>query len=1209
MAVNRKLCNFGICFNRKTSIMNRFFTLFLLLGSLMLQAQNTLVTPPSLSKADQQQLSEIPEFKISESQRNRTLPYMVDNSTLMYFRPLIAQVGLECGQASSIGIMFTYELNFLRNANGSLPENQIPTHFAYNFLNNGSDAGVNYYETFEIIRQVGSPSVADYGGMSDGGPSRWISGYDSYYRGMHNRINQIYSIKTNTEEGLNTLKQWVYDHANGSSAGGLASFYAEFSYPPTQLVEGTPEAGKHVIIQWGNSANHAMTIVGYNDSIRYDYNNDGQYTNHLDINADGLVNISDWEIGGFKMANTYGSISGWGDEGFAYMMYKTVADRFQQGGIWDNRVVIVDAKENLEPKLTAKVRMSHDCRNKIKVSVGVSTDMQATEPEFTLNYPIFDFQGGCSPMQGNNGIEEIEFGLDLNRLLMHLEPNQEARFFLVVHENDLLNQYSGTVHEFSLINYSAIPFELASSQTEVPINNGQTMLTIDASINFNKVLIDEAGIPPLQLYEAYETQLNASGGTAPYYWSLVYDYNPEISTADFPEAEELQLTPTNNNDGAVMVNLPFPFNFYGETYNKLYVSPDGFIRFEEGLATWPYYIDGRSYLKQNKLITPCFSKPFYIDNNNENGIFYSEGEDYIHIRWQLSVSGQSGISNVNIAARLHKNGEIEFFYGEHLAASYIRRYGGISAGDGENFIDLNPVGLYNPPAGRKTSFALQSDLNGIGLTEDGLLTALIEEYTAEVNIPIQVRDQNNVRSRVLVTSPVAGVRMEFEAQSGNDSQIDFGENFSLDLQLENLNDFNLSAGELALETTDPYFTIINGSAASPAINSFELAELSQQFDVSVSTNVPNAYEADFALQLTSAEGQWTRNIKLKAFNADLQLVSLLVDDDENGILDPGESAQLAFNLRNEGGAALTNLQATLSCDYPELTITTATSSQDILVANGDWEVLFNVILDENAIPMELLELELSVLADKDFSFETVVPLMTSLLAENFETGNFQMFNWEMEGQEAWTLTEDVVYEGNYSARSGLIGDNFISALNLSFDVAYEDTLSFYYKVSSEASYDFLRFLVNNENLLSVAGEQDWTKASYLISAGQKNFSWVYEKDYSVSNGSDCAWLDYIVFPARAVTTGNLSQTASLLKMHLSPNPTSQNLNIHIESPDNEAMLLQVYNQHGQQVYSQMIAAFSGSKHIQMTNKLHTSGVYTLRLTTKNQTIIKQLIKL
>ncbi|MCK9450252.1 MAG: T9SS type A sorting domain-containing protein [Bacteroidales bacterium] len=1187
-----------------------FLAVFLLFCSHILQAQNTFLTPPPMSKADQEKLSKIPEFKMQETYRNRSLPSMVDNSTLSYFRPLIAQVGLECGQSSSIGIMFTYELNFKRNTSASLPENQIPTHFTYNFLNNGSDAGVNYYETFQIIRQAGSPSVADYGGMSDGGPSRWISGYDSYYRGMHNRINQIYSIKTNTEEGLNTLKQWIYDHADGSSAGGLACFYAEFSYPPTLLDAGTPEAGKHVIVQWGNSANHSMAIVGYNDSIRYDYNNDGQYTNHIDINGDGVVDMRDWEIGGFKMANTYGSISGWGDNGFAYMMYKTVADRFQQGGIWDNLVVIVDAKQNHEPKLTAKVRMSHDCRNKIKVGVGMSKDMQATEPDYVLNYPIFDFQGGCMPMQGNSGIEEIEFGLDLNMLLMHLEPSEMARFFLIVHENDPWNQNNGTVHEFSLVNYSTIPYEIESLQTEVPIvNNGQTLLTIDAPISFDKIIIDETGIPPLQLYQEYETQLNASGGTAPYNWSLVYDYETEIGTADFPQTEELKLTPNNNNDGSVAITLPFPFIFYGETYNEIYVSADGFIRFEEGLSTWPYYIDGRSYLKQNKLIAPCFSKPFYIANGTANGIFYSETEDYINIRWQLSVSGQSGSSNINTVARLYNNGEIKFFYGIHQAESYIRRYGGISAGDGENFIDLNPVGLYNPPNGRKTSFSLQNDLKGINLTKDGLLTALVEDYSEEVNILIQARDQDNIRSRVILSSQLAGVRMEFEAQAGGDSQIDFGEVFRLNLQLENLNDFDLSAGELVLHTSDPYFYVTDGSTASPAMNSHESTELLEKFAVSVSSNVPNGHEAEFSLQLTSAEGQWTRHIKLKAYNAELHLVSLLVEDGYNGILDPGDTAQLALYLHNSGGSALTNLLATISCNNPELTISNPTCSQDVLSANDEWEALFSVSLDENATPLEILEIEILVQADKSFTFETTVPLMTSLMAENFETGNFQMFEWELSGSGNWTITEDVVFEGNYAARSGLIGHELFSALNLSFDVAYEDSLSFYYKVSSEANYDFLRFKVNDESLLNVSGEKDWTKAGFLMSEGPKNFSWSYEKDYSVSNGSDCAWLDYIVFPARAVTTGNIGATASLLKMNISPNPVSHTINIQIESPYHEPMLLRVFNQQGQLVYSQKISAFNGSKNIKITDRLNKSGVYTLSLSTKNQSISKQLIKL
>ncbi|MBZ0242795.1 MAG: T9SS type A sorting domain-containing protein, partial [Bacteroidales bacterium] len=768
----------------------------------------------------------------------------------------------------------------------------------------------------------------------------------------------------------------------------------------------------------------------------------------------------------------------------------------------------------------------------------------------------------------------------------------------------------GTIHQFSLVNYSTIPYEIMSPQTEVPIvNNGQTLLTIDTPVFFNKVIIDETSIPPLQLYQPYETQLNASGGTAPYYWSLVYDYETELGTAEFPQAEDQKLTPTNNNSGTAEVTLPFPLTFYGETYNTIYVSADGFIRLEDGLSTWPYYIDGRSYLKQNKLISPCFSKPFYIAGNTDNGIFYSETEDYVHIRWQLSVSGQSGNSNVNTAARLYKNGEIEFFYGEHLAASYIRRYGGISAGDGENFIDLNPVGLYNPPNGRKINFTLPNDLKGIELTEEGVLTALVEDYTEEVNILIQARDQNNIRSRVMVSSQLIGVRMEFEAQSGGDNQIDFGEIFALDLQLENLNDFGLSEGELLLETADPYFYITSGSAVSPALDSHELADLPGQFEVVVSHDVPNGHEAEFSLQLTSAEGQWTRHIKLKAYNAELKLVTLLVDDGYNGILDPGDTAQLAIYLLNNGGSTLTNLQATISCDNPALTINNATFSQDILTANDQWEALFSVSLDESATPMEVLEIEILVQADKSFDFETTVPLMISLMAENFETGNFQMFEWEMSGQGNWAIVEDVVYEGDYAVRSGAIGHDLFSSLNLGYNVAYEDSLSFYYKISSEANYDFLRFKVNDESLLNASGEKDWTRAGFLMSEGYKNFSWVYEKDYSVSNGSDCAWLDYIVFPARAVTTGNISSTAGLLKMNLSPNPASHTINIQIESPYAEPMLLRVFNLHGQQVYSRKIAAFNGSKRIQITDKLTKPGVYTLILSTKDQSISKQLIKL
>src|SRR6056297_3137433 len=76
------------------------------------------------------------ELKINK--RRVSLPYMVDNSTSIYFRPIFNQADGSCAQASGIGYHYTYEVNRLRGLPSDNPENQYPSHFTYNFLNDGS---------------------------------------------------------------------------------------------------------------------------------------------------------------------------------------------------------------------------------------------------------------------------------------------------------------------------------------------------------------------------------------------------------------------------------------------------------------------------------------------------------------------------------------------------------------------------------------------------------------------------------------------------------------------------------------------------------------------------------------------------------------------------------------------------------------------------------------------------------------------------------------------------------------------------------------------------------------------------------------------------------------------------------------------------------------------------------------------------------------
>jgi hypothetical protein len=313
-----------------------FLTSVMLFTSFNLFSQTSEVLP-ILSSHQMDQLRAVPEARMPLTRGPLTLPVSVDNSTLSYFRPLFTQSGLECGQASSIGLGLTYELDLKRNLPANVPQNQYATYFTFNWLNQGNEAGCSFLESWEIVKRCGNPTVSDYGGLSAGGATRWMTGYDKYYNSMHNRITDVAVIYLNSIEGLNALKSWIHNHMDQATIGGVGHFYSQYGSVNNQLPAGTPQAGQYVLTSWGSSPNHAMTILGYNDSIRWDYNGDGQFTNNIDINGDGIISIRDWEIGGFKIANTYGNVGNWANQGFAWAMYKSFADPTSNGGIW-NRI-------------------------------------------------------------------------------------------------------------------------------------------------------------------------------------------------------------------------------------------------------------------------------------------------------------------------------------------------------------------------------------------------------------------------------------------------------------------------------------------------------------------------------------------------------------------------------------------------------------------------------------------------------------------------------------------------------------------------------------------------------------------------------------------------------------------------------------------------------------------------------------------------------
>lgn len=744
----------------KIIVVKWIFKLGLLLvisGSVLAQNTNYNKINTVVEKSDLIKLSQLPEINRPQEyslKSLKALPYKIDNSEHANFRPVFMQYGWSCNQSASIGYMFTYELNAKRMRSASLSQNQYPFRFVWNFLNEGVwQNGVSYFDSWEIIKAIGCPSRDIYNQSFDYSESefeytQWMSGYSNYYSGMNNRIYDLFTIKVGTADGLFTLKQWINDHLDNSPNGGVANF--QIASTGMNIVEIPPESeesGMEIITSFGEYVGHAMTFVGYNDSVKYDLNNDGEFTNDKDINNDGMVNMSDWEIGAMVCINSWGD--GWpplNGNGKVYVMYRLLAESVGKGGIWNNAVNVIKARTNYRPKLTMKVGLRHNYRGKIKLSAGVSSDINSAVPDNIIDIPILNYQGGNNPMCGFNQSEDIEVGIDITPLLSFLDRRENARFFLIIDEDDPLDRGNGMILNFSIIDYNGAIREITCSETNVEIkNDGRTLLSIDESVNFDELNIMTEELPPATISEQYQYQMQASGGEPPYKWYLKMDYSQSAGMESFPYVSGEELIIDNDpHYGYVKQELDFDFPFYGKYYDYVYVSGDGALLFDDNIFVWPYVIDEELVLKNQKAIS-AFGTDMHIYMEEGDRLYYDGNNLVATFFWNATIDKFQNRSDANFIVRLYKDGKIEFIYGDvNSLGVFVNWVGGISNGDGVNYeiSDLSNSGYVS--ASYKTTFIPGLVPLGLDVSEGGTISGKPEENNKSWDLEFIVKDQNSV---------------------------------------------------------------------------------------------------------------------------------------------------------------------------------------------------------------------------------------------------------------------------------------------------------------------------------------------------------------------------------------------------------------------------------------------------------------------------------
>ena len=429
-------------------------------------------------------------------------PAYINNADLKFFPPVFNQDGGSCGSASRICYMFTYELNAYRNLSGKISTNYYPSHFVW--LHTNTSSGKN-----EFVTSIGVPSAATYGGQTysslfgyqdcadnDFG---WMQGYDKWFEAMHNRMLEPVNFPVNvgTEEGREAVKNWLWNHngdtsfqAGGICGIGVASTGGNYdgSIPSTTANRNAGVVGKKYLRAWGTQVDHALTIVGYDDRIEFD------------LDGNGIAGeVEKDEVGAWIIVNSWGTW--WGNNGFIYCPYAYGGASFNSDGTFAQNwwtPEIYKVRKDYRPLRTIKLEMDYSHRSEIKLSAGISADLNATVPERTIDFEHFKYAGDGNygnttpapevPMlgrwaDGKLHTEPMEFGYDLTDLTAGYERSMPLKYFFII-ETKSWGKGSGNIYNAAIMDYEydengvETPFELPDGKVEIKSAGNKTVISV-----------------------------------------------------------------------------------------------------------------------------------------------------------------------------------------------------------------------------------------------------------------------------------------------------------------------------------------------------------------------------------------------------------------------------------------------------------------------------------------------------------------------------------------------------------------------------------------------------------------------------------------------------------------------------------------------------------------------------------------------------------
>ena len=526
-----------------------------------------------------------------------------------------------------------------------------------------------------------------------------------------------------------------------------------------------------------------------------------------------------------------------------------------------------------------------------------------------------------------------------------------------------------------------------------------------------------------------------------------------------------------------VVNLPFPFQFYGRLYDQITVCSNGFLAM--GVTENAEF---RNFRLPGAMGPSPMIAPFWDDlaTHPTGGIYtyFDRNNHSFIIEWYNMRNGKNGTSVETFQVILYDQATYNTSLGDGPIKFQYHTFNNVDSQSGANHGNYSTIGIKDHTGAR------------------GL------EYTFNNQYPTAAAPLSNGKALYITNVPIyheaANLIITETYLVDANNVVEPGETVEMGVQIQNTGNLDTNDVTALLSTQDQYVTIINGSSPYYPVLAGENAINLTPFTFTVANDCPSGRVIIFNLQITSGETVWERQFSIRVNSSELQYHSYMISDYDanfNGIIDENEQVKLIVNLKNNSEVKSKHVSAALTSTVPNLVISNPVVTSDGIGANEIQQFVFD--LDFTGVSGAGTYLPVSFTATPQSGQQVVanldIPFNLPNIVHEFELNNG---GFASETGWVWGSTSLVTpFSGTKVWATNLVGQypNLVQyhLYTPKYTLAQNSSMSFKHYYGIEPLYDGANIAIstnggntwtiitpaggyNTTNINGLAGESGWS---------------------------------------------------------------------------------------------------------------------------------------